>query len=148
MGLDFDFNFQCEFYLFHTDDDGRPTTVTHEVAGYYDAGPIDLAEGVRRDMILSLEEAGFAVESTHHGLTAGQHSFVLPARRGIEAADYLQTFKAAVKRIAKRHGLHATFMPKPNMSGDGVGASCGRVDLFQTGRRGDGAGEAVCGRRA
>ena len=76
--------------------------LTHEVAGYYDAGPIDLAEGVRRDMILSLEEAGFAVESTHHGLTAGQHSFVLPARRGIEAADYLQTFKAAVKRIAKR----------------------------------------------
>ena len=44
MGLDFDFDFQCEFYLFHTDDDGRPTTVTHEVAGYYDAGPIDLAE--------------------------------------------------------------------------------------------------------
>lgn len=99
MGLDFDFDFQCEFYLFHTDDDGRPTTVTHEVAGYYDAGPIDLAEGVRRDMVLSLEEAGFAVESTHHGLTAGQHSFVLPARRGIEAADYLQTFKAAVKRL-------------------------------------------------
>lgn len=60
--------------------------MTHEVAGYYDAGPIDLAEGVRRDMVLSLEEAGFAVESTHHGLTAGQHSFVLPARRGIEAA--------------------------------------------------------------
>ena len=74
MGLDFDFDFQCEFYLFHTDDDGRPTTVTHEVAGYYDAGPIDLAEGVRRDMVLSLEEAGFAVESTHHGLTAGQHT--------------------------------------------------------------------------
>ena len=125
MGLDFDFDFQCEFYLFHTDDDGRPTTVTHEVAGYYDAGPIDLAEGVRRDMVLSLEEAGFAIESTHHGLTAGQHSFVLPARRGIEAADYLQTFKAAVKRIAKRHGLHATFMPKPNMSGDGSGLHVG-----------------------
>ena len=89
MGLDFDFDFQCEFYLFHTDDDGRPTTVTH------------------------------------HGLTAGQHSFVLPARRGIEAADYLQTFKAAVKRIAKRHGLHATFMPKPNMSGDGSGLHVG-----------------------
>ena len=99
--------------------------MTHEVAGYYDAGPIDLAEGVRRDMVLSLEEAGFAVESTHHGLTAGQHSFVLPARRGIEAADYLQTFKAAVKRIAKSHGLHATFMPKPNMSGDGSGLHVG-----------------------
>ena len=133
MGLDFDFDFQCEFYLFHTDDDGRPTTVTHEVAGYYDAGPIDLAEGVRRDMILSLEEAGFAVESTHHGLTAGQHSFVLPARRGIEAADYLQTFKAAVKRIAKRHGLHATFMPKPKAGTAGSGMHI-NISLFQDGK--------------
>ena len=133
MGLDFDFDFQCEFYLFHTDDDGRPTTVTHEVAGYYDAGPIDLAEGVRRDMILSLEEAGFAVESTHHGLTAGQHSFVLPARRGIEAADYLQTFKAAVKRIAKRHGLHATFMPKPKAGTAGSGRHI-NISLFQNGK--------------
>ena len=133
MGLDFDFDFQCEFYLFHTDDDGRPTTVTHEVAGYYDAGPIDLAEGVRRDMILSLEEAGFAVESTHHGLTAGQHSFVLPARRGIEAADYLQTFKAAVKRIAKRHGLHATFMPKPKAGTAGSGMHI-NISLFQNGK--------------
>jgi len=133
MGLDFDFDFQCEFYLFHTDDDGRPTTVTHEVAGYYDAGPIDLAEGVRRDMVLSLEEAGFAVESTHHGLTAGQHSFVLPARRGIEAADYLQTFKAAVKRIAKRHGLHATFMPKPKAGTAGSGMHI-NISLFQNGK--------------
>ena len=133
MGLDFDFDFQCEFYLFHTDDDGRPTTVTHEVAGYYDAGPIDLAEGVRRDMVLSLEEAGFAVESTHHGLTAGQHSFVLPARRGIEAADYLQTFKAAVKRIAKRHGLHATFMPKPKAGTAGSGMHI-NISLFQDGK--------------
>ena len=133
MGLDFDFDFQCEFYLFHTDDDGRPTTVTHEVAGYYDAGPIDLAEGVRRDMVLSLEEAGFAIESTHHGLTAGQHSFVLPARRGIEAADYLQTFKAAVKRIAKRHGLHATFMPKPKAGTAGSGMHI-NISLFQNGK--------------
>ena len=54
MGLEVSFDFQCEFYLFHMDDEGRPTTVTHEVAGYYDAGPIDLAGIVRRDMILSL----------------------------------------------------------------------------------------------
>jgi len=127
LGLEICFDFQCEFYLFHTDDDGRPTTVTHEVARYYDAGPIDLAENVRRDMLISLAEAGMEVESTHHGLTPGQHSFLLPLRRGVEAADYLQTFKAAVKRIAKRHGLHATFMPKPNMSGDGSGLHVGIV---------------------
>lgn len=135
LGLAVEFDFQCEFYLFHTDDDGRPTTITHEVAGYYDAGPIDLAENVRRDMLMSLEEAGMEAESARHGLTPGQHSFRLPPRRGVEAADYLQTFKTAVKRIAKRHGLHATFMPKPNMSGDGSGLHVG-----MTIRRADGAG--------
>lgn len=125
LGLQIDFDFQCEFYLFHTDDEGRPTTITHEVASYYDAGPIDLAWNVRRDMILSLEQAGMEVESTHHGLTPGQHSFLLPARSGVEAGDYLLTFKSAVKRIAKCHGLHATFMPKPNMKGDGSGLHVG-----------------------
>lgn len=127
LGLRLYFDFQCEFYLFHTDDEGRPTTVTHEVAGYYDAGPIDLAESVRRDIMLSLSEAGMEVESSHHGTTPGQHCFLLPVRYGVEAADYLQTFKTAVKRIAKRHGLHAAFMPKPNMDGDGSGLHTGIV---------------------
>lgn len=127
LGLSLYFDFQCEFYLFHTDDEGRPTTVTHEVAGYYDAGPIDLAESVRRDIMLSLSEAGMEVESSHHGTTPGQHCFLLPVRYGVEAADYLQTFKTAVKRIAKRHGLHAAFMPKPNGNGDGSGLHTGIV---------------------
>lgn len=127
LGLSLYFDFQCEFYLFHTDDEGRPTTVTHEVAGYYDAGPIDLAESVRRDIMFSLSEAGMEVESSHHGTTPGQHCFQLPLRYGVEAADYLQTFKTAVKRIAKRHGLHAAFMPKPNGNGDGSGLLTGIV---------------------
>lgn len=121
MGLEAEFRFQCEFYLFHTDDDGRPTTITHEVAGYYDAGLIDLADGVRRDILLSLREAGMEAECAYHGLTPGQHCFLLPARPGVEAADYLQTFRSGVKRIAKRHGLHAAFMPNPVAGGDGSG---------------------------
>lgn len=136
MGLQIDFDFQCEFYLFHTDDEGRPTTITHEVAGYYDAGLIDLAESVRRDMMLSLKDAGMEVESAHHGLTPGQHCFLLPAKCGVAAADYLQTFKSAVKRIAKRHGLHAAFMPKPNMDGDGSGLHIGVLIRDETGRAG------------
>lgn len=125
LGLKIQFDFQCEFYLFHTDDEGRPTTVTHEVAGYYDAGSIDLAENVRRDMILSLSEAGMEIESAHHGMTPGQHRFLLKAQKGLDAADYLLTFKAAVRKIAKRHGLHASFMPKPSTNGDGSGLHIG-----------------------
>lgn len=124
-GIHLAFDFQCDFYLFHTDDEGRPTTVTHEVAGYYDAGSIDLAESVRRDIMLQLDEAGAGAESCHHGLTPGQHSFVFAAKDGIETADQIVTFKSAVKRIAKSHGLHASFMPKPNMSGDGSGLHVG-----------------------
>lgn len=125
MGIQVAFTFQCECYLFHTDEEGRPTTITHEVAGYYDAGSIDLAGSVRRDMMLSLADAGIQIESVHHGLTPGQHCFKLAAQSGAEAGDYLQTFKAAVKRIAKSHGLHATFMPKPNQTGDGSGLHIG-----------------------
>lgn len=138
MGLQAEFRFQCEFYLFHTDDDGRPTTITHEVAGYYDAGLIDLADGVRRDILLSLREAGMEAESAYHSLTPGQHCFLLPARPGVEAADSLQTFKSGVKRIAKRHGLHAAFMPKPIAGGEGSGL---HVEIIL--RRGKNQGEIL-----
>ena len=49
---------ECEFFLFHTDDDGKPTTVTHEKAGYLDISPLDLGENARRDMVLTLEDMG------------------------------------------------------------------------------------------
>ena len=43
-------------FLFHTDDDGLPTTLSHESAGYFDLGPLDLGENARRDMVLTLED--------------------------------------------------------------------------------------------
>lgn len=58
-------------FFFHTDDDGRPTTVTHEQGGYFDVGPLDLGENARRDMILTLEDMGFEIISSHHGDCAG-----------------------------------------------------------------------------
>ena len=59
MGYTMNVGPECEFFLFHTDDDGRPTTVTHEQGGYFDVGPLDLGENARRDMILTLEDMGF-----------------------------------------------------------------------------------------
>ena len=112
-GRTFQFAFGCEFFLFHTDEEGRATTVTHETAGYCDGGTIDLAESVRRDMLLGLEEAGIQVEYVTHGCAPGQHVFRLKARRGVQAADELLAFRAIIRRTAKSHGLHASFMPKP-----------------------------------
>ncbi len=121
MGYTFHVGPECEFFLFHTDDDGKPTTETHETAGYFDVAPIDMAENVRRDIVLNLEEMGFGVEASHHEIAPAQHEIDLEYMEGLNAADNIMTFKMAVKAIAKRHGLHATFMPKPKAGVNGSG---------------------------
>ncbi len=121
MGYTFHVGPECEFFLFQTDEEGRPTTDTHETAGYFDVSPIDMAENVRRDIVLSLEEMGFEVEASHHELAPAQHEIDLGYMDGLTAADNIMTFKMAVKTIAKRHGLHATFMPKPKAGVNGSG---------------------------
>ena len=121
MGFYFNVGPECEFFLFHTDEEGRPTTKTHEMAGYFDVAPIDLAENVRRDIVLNLEEMGFEIESSHHEIAPAQHEVDFQYEKGLKAADNILTFKMAVKSIAKQHGLHATFMPKPKAGVNGSG---------------------------
>ena len=121
MGYTFHVGPECEFFLFDTDESGRPSTDTREMAGYFDVGPVDMAENVRRDIVLNLEEMGFAVEASHHELAPAQHEIDLEYMDGLTAADNIMTFKMAVKTIAKRHGLHATFMPKPKAGVNGSG---------------------------
>lgn len=112
---------ECEFFLFHTDDNGNPTTVSHEQAGYLDMSPIDLGENARRDMVLTLEDMGVEVESSHHEEAPAQHEIDFRYGEIQRIADCLITFKMAVRTVAKRHGLHATFMPKPKYDCSGSG---------------------------
>lgn len=119
-GYIFDVGPECEFFLFHTDENALPTTITHEQAGYFDLGPIDFGENARRDMVLTLEEMGFEIEASHHEGAPAQHEIDFRYDEALNTADNIMTFKLAVKTIAKRHGLHATFMPKPK---DGVNGS-------------------------
>ena len=121
MGLEFDVGPECEFFLFHTDEDGLPTTVTHESAGYFDLGPLDLGENARRDMVLTLEDMGYEIEASHHESAPAQHEIDLHYDEALASADSIMTFKLVVKTIAKRHGLHATFMPKPKSGINGSG---------------------------
>ena len=121
MGYRFDVGPECEFFLFDTDDDGNPTIHTHEKAGYFDLGPIDLGENARRDMVLTLEDMGFEIEASHHEVAPGQHEIDFRYGEALHAADNIVTFKLAVKTIAKRCGLHATFMPKPKTGINGSG---------------------------
>ena len=121
MGYSFDVGPECEFFLFDMDENGAPTTHTREQAGYFDMGTVDFGENARRDMILTLEEMGFTVESSHHSKAPAQHEIDFQYGEALRAADNIMTFKLTVKTIAKRHGLHATFMPKPKFGVPGSG---------------------------
>ena len=113
---------ECEFFLFQTDGEGRPMVKTNDEAGYFDLGPLDHGESTRREVCLNLEEMGFVVEASHHEVAPGQHEIDIKYSEAMDAADNIMTFKLAVKTLAQRNGLHATFMPKPlsGMSGSGM----------------------------
>ena len=124
---------ECEFFLFHTDENGIPTTVTHEKAGYMDISPLDLGENARRDMVLTLEEMGFEIESSHHETAPAQHEIDFNCAEALKTADSIVTFKTVVRSIAKRHGLHATFMPKPRPGVAGSGMHL-TIQLYKDGQ--------------
>ena len=124
---------ECEFFLFHSDDNGLPTTVSHERAGYLDISPLDLGENARRDMVLTLKDLGIEVESSHHETAPAQHEIDFKCGEISKIADCIMTFKMAVRTIAKRHGLHATFMPKPRAEVDGSGMHI-NFSLYKNGK--------------
>ena len=121
MGYSMNVGPECEFFLFHTDADGKPTTVTHDDGGYFDLAPIDKGEDARRDICLALEEMGFEIEASHHEVAEGQHEIDFKYKDALATADGIMTFKIVVKSIAARHGLYATFMPKPIFGINGSG---------------------------
>ena len=121
MGYQFEVGPECEFFLFHTDDNGMPTTITHEKGSYFDLGPVDLGENARRDMVLNLEDMGFEVEASHHEVASAQHEIDFAHNGALQTADDIMTLKLVIKSIAKRHGLHASFMPKPKSGVSGSG---------------------------
>lgn len=112
---------ELEFFLFQVDEEGRPTLNTHDKAGYFDLSPVDLGENARRDMVLTLEEMGFEIEASHHEVAEGQHEIDFKYSDALDVADKIITFKVVVRTIAQRHGLHATFMPKPIFGINGSG---------------------------
>ena len=133
MGYSVNVGPECEFFLFHVDDEGCPTTTTHDKAGYFDLAPIDLGADARRDMCLTLEEMGFHIEASHHEVAHGQHEIDFKYDEVLTAADNIMTFKMVVKSIAKRHGLYASFMPKPIFGINGSGMHTNQ-SLFKDGK--------------
>lgn len=119
-----------EFFLFKLDEKGEPTLTVNDHGGYFDLAPTDLGENCRRDIVLELEEMGFEIEASHHETAPGQHEIDFKYADALTACDNIQTFKLVVKTIARKHGLHATFMPKPLYGVAGSGMHC-NVSLFR-----------------
>ena len=133
MGYRFDVGPECEFFLFNQDEDGQPTTMSTERAGYFDLGPVDLGENARRDMVLTLEDMGYEIEASHHEVAPAQHEIDFKYDEALKTADNIMTFKLAVKTIAKRHGMFASFMPKPKYGVNGSGMHV-NMSLSKNGR--------------
>lgn len=121
LGYTFHVGPECEFFLFDVGENGLPTTKTREKGGYFDVGPMDAGENARREMVLTLEEMGFEVEASHHEVAPAQHEIDFHYEDGLTTADNIMTFKMAVRTVARRHGMHATFMPKPKSGVNGSG---------------------------
>ena len=111
---------ECEFFLFKKN--GEESTLTpNDYAGYFDLSHRDLAEGVRADISIALEEVGIHTYTTHHEVAAGQHEINFHYDDAVTTADRVITLKYITKVIATRHDLHASFMPKPVFGAAGSG---------------------------
>ncbi|MHA6260117.1 type I glutamate--ammonia ligase [Sporosarcina sp. CAU 1771] len=133
LGFDsFNLGPEPEFFLFKLDENGQPTMNLNDDGGYFDLAPMDLGENCRRDIVLELEEMGFEIEASHHEVAPGQHEIDFKYADALTACDNIQTFKLVVRTIARKHGLHATFMPKPLFGVSGSGMHC-NVSLFKDG---------------
>jgi glutamine synthetase len=122
MGFTFYVGPEVEFFYFKQAGEGqrqRPDGI--DTGGYFDQTPLDIASGVRRKTVLTLEEMDIGVESSHHEAAASQHEIDLRYTDALTMADSLMTFRLVVKEIAHEHGYYATFMPKPCSGQNGSG---------------------------
>lgn len=132
-GYSFNVGPELEFFLFATDEEGRPTTTTGDNAGYFDLAPLDRGSDTRREISLLLEKMGFEIEASHHEVAKGQHEIDFKYADALATADKIMTFKLTVKTTAQRNGLHATFMPKPLEGVNGSGMHT-NMSLFKDGK--------------
>ncbi len=112
-GYSFSFGAEQEFYLFQLDENGNPTKIPYDQAGYMDIAPDDKGENIRREICLLLEQVGIRPESSHHEDGPGQNEIDFRYSGALTAADNAETFQTVVRIVAQRNGIAADFSPKP-----------------------------------
>jgi glutamine synthetase len=120
------------FYFKEAELNGGPPQVLDR-GGYFDLTQLDAASDLRRDTVLALERLGINVEYTHHEVGPSQHEIDIRFADGLGMADNAMTYRIAVKEIAMKYGVYATFMPKPLFGENGSGMHT-HQSLFTGGR--------------
>jgi len=118
MGYTYYVGVELEYFYFKTNS-LKPEVLDH--GGYFDLTPLDVASDLRRDTVLTLESMGIPIESSHHEIAPSQHEIDLRYEDALSMADNTMTYRLVVKEVALRHGVYATFMPKPFVDHDGSG---------------------------
>lgn len=119
MGYEFNTGPELEFFLFKKEN-GSLRALPHDNGGYFDL-TTDEAYEIRREMTTTLAKFGIAVEAAHHEVALGQHEIDFKYGPALKTADNATTLRFVLKAIAQKHGLHATFMPKPIAGINGSG---------------------------
>jgi len=130
MGYTFYVGPELEYFYFA---DSTPETNKLDAGGYFDLTPLDVASNLRKDTILALQKMGIAVEFSHHEVAPSQHEIDLRYAEALKMADHAMTYRLAVKEIAMKHCVYASFMPKPLFAQNGSGMHT-HQSLFQGGK--------------
>jgi glutamine synthetase len=118
LGYTFYVGPELEYFYFKSSE-GKPAIL--DEGGYFDLTPLDVATELRRETILTLEAMGVHVEYSHHEVAPSQHEIDLRYAEALTMADHAMTYRLVVKQIAMKHGVYATFMPKPLFGQNGSG---------------------------
>ncbi len=133
-GYTFNVGPECEFYLFETDEKNRPILdAVYDHGEYFEVGANDIGETARKDIVLALEKMGFEIEASHHECGPAQHEIDFKYDEALRSADNIITFKYAVKKMAAKHKLYASFLPKPLYGEAGNGMHL-NMSLFKNGK--------------
>lgn len=120
-GMDFFVGPEFEFFVFKRDSEGNPTANPSDYGGYFDNTPIDAANEIRQEILKNMYDLGYQPEAAHHEVAYGQHEIDLRYDQALVMADRVTMLKSIIKNVAQKHGMYATFMPKPINGVNGSG---------------------------
>jgi glutamine synthetase len=129
LGYTFYVGPELEYFYFRDSKGTEPL----DVGGYFDTAPLDIATDMRRETVLTMEEMGIGIEYSHHEVATSQHEIDMRYTDALTMADNVMTYRLVVKQIALKHGVYATFMPKPIFDINGSGMHV-HQSLFKGGR--------------